>query len=114
MNTLYAIIGLFALGAIIGMYLLTFVLQSKKAPTAVALIHGAFVAIALVLLIVYTVNNGPGPIESIVLFVVAALGGFYLFYRDVTGKVVPKWLAIVHALAAVTGFLLLLIFTFKK
>jgi hypothetical protein len=53
MNTLYSIIGLFALGAIVGMYLLALVLQKKETPKFVAVIHGLFVAIALVMLIVY-------------------------------------------------------------
>ncbi|MGZ4090827.1 MAG: hypothetical protein ACXVNO_08935, partial [Bacteroidia bacterium] len=75
MNTLYLIIGLFALGALIGMYLLALVLQQKTTPKIVALIHGAFVAAALILLVYYTTQNGPGPIESIILFIVAALGG---------------------------------------
>lgn len=56
MNTLYAIIGLFALGAIVGMYLLAMVLQSKETPKAVALIHGTFVGVGLILLILYYVK----------------------------------------------------------
>ncbi|MES2590742.1 MAG: hypothetical protein V4608_02570 [Bacteroidota bacterium] len=112
MNTLYAIIGLFALGAIIGIYLLTLVLQSKETPKGVVFIHGIFVVIALVMLIVYTTKNSPGPVESLVLFILAALGGLVLVFRDFTGKKIPKWLAIVHGLAAVAGFGFLLFFTF--
>jgi hypothetical protein len=112
MNTLYTIIGLFALGAIVGMYLLALVLQKKETSKPVAVIHGLFVAIALVMLIIYNSKN-PGPIESIVLFVIAALGGIVLFIRDITGKSIPKWLAIVHGLAAVAGFIFLLAFTFE-
>ncbi|MDB5228044.1 MAG: hypothetical protein JWN78_2237 [Bacteroidota bacterium] len=111
---LYSIIGLFALGAIGGMYLLALVLQNKETPKAVALIHGAFVATALILLIVYSRSNGPGFTESIVLFVVAATGGAYLFLRDVTGKSIPKWLAVGHGLIAVTGFVFLLYSAFFK
>ena len=114
MNILYTIIGLFALGAIIGIYLLTLVLQDKETPKAAAFIHGIFVVIALIMLIVYLTNHSPGPIESLVLFVVAALGGLVLIYRDLTGKKIPKWLAVVHGLAAVAGFAFLLIFTFGQ
>jgi hypothetical protein len=112
MNTLYLIIGLFALGALIGMYLLALVLQKKETPKFVAIIHGAFVAAALVLLIDYATHEGPKPIESIVLFIVAALGGLTLFIRDMSGKTLPKWLAIGHGLIAVTGFIFLLVFAF--
>jgi branched-subunit amino acid transport protein AzlD len=107
MNTLYLIIALFALGALIGMYLLALVLQKKETPKFVAFIHGAFVASALVLLIVYNFNH-PGFIEAIVLFVVAAVGGLTLIIRDLTGKSLPRWLAIGHGLIAVGGFIFLL------
>jgi hypothetical protein len=113
MNTLYLIIGLFALGALIGMYLLSLVLQKKETPKVVAFIHGAFVATALVLLIYYTTQNGPGPTEAIVLFIVAALGGATLIIRDLMGKSLPKWLAVGHGLVAVTGFIFLLVYAFK-
>jgi hypothetical protein len=51
--------------------------------------------------------------ESIVLFVMAALGGLVLIYRDMTGKSIPKWLAVGHGLIAVAGFIFLLIYTFS-
>ncbi|MCE3227814.1 MAG: hypothetical protein K0S32_2365 [Bacteroidetes bacterium] len=114
MNTLYLIIGLFALGALIGIYLLTLVLQKKETPKFVAIIHGAFVIAALILLINYSMNEGPKPVESIVLFIVAALGGLILFIRDMSGKPLPKWLAIGHGLIAVAGFIFLLAFAFVK
>lgn len=112
MNSLYVIIGLFALGALIGMYLLSFVLQSKSTPKAVAFIHGAFVGLALILLISYSLKHGPGLTESIVLFVMAALGGAVMIIRDLSGKGIPKWLAVGHGLIAVTGFIFLLVYAF--
>jgi hypothetical protein len=111
MTNIYLIISLFALGAIIGMYLLALVIQEKKRPTSVAVIHGVFVAAALVLLIFYNTQN-PGFFDSIVLFVVAALGGLVLFVKDFTGKPVPRWLALVHAVVAVAGFVVLLVHAF--
>jgi hypothetical protein len=113
MNTLYAIIGLFALGALIGLYLLALVLQKKETPKMVAFIHGIFVAVALILLIVYGLNHPPTPVESIVLFVLAALGGLVLIVRDLTGKSIPKWLAVSHGLIAVAGFIFLLLYALR-
>lgn len=81
MNTLYLIVALFALGALIGMYLLALVLQNKETPKFVAFIHGGFVAAALVLLGIYSMRN-PGLTEVIVLFIVAAMGGLVLIIRD--------------------------------
>jgi hypothetical protein len=41
------------------------------------------------------------------------LGGIVLFVRDITKKSIPKWLALVHGLVAVVGFIFLLVFTFS-
>jgi hypothetical protein len=114
MNTLYLIVSLFALGAMVGMYLLALVLQKKETPKIAAFIHGAFVASALGLLIYYATQHGPGPMEAIVLFVIAALGGFVLIVRDLTKKPLPKWLAIGHGLVAVIGFIALLVYVFMS
>jgi len=108
---LYTIIALFALAAIFGMTLLSYVLRGKETPKGVMVIHGLFAATALVLLIMYVFGNKPGPVESAVLFVIAALGGFIMMARDLTGKRIPKWLAVVHGLIAVAGFVLLIAYT---
>jgi hypothetical protein len=113
MNALYLIIALFALGALVGMYLLALVIQGKKTPKAVAFIHGVFVVAALSLLIYYAFGHGPGLTETIVLFVVAALGGITMIIRDLNGKSLPRWLAIGHGLIAVTGFIFLLVYAFR-
>jgi hypothetical protein len=110
MNTLSSIIGLFSIGALIGMYLLALVLKSKETPKFVALLHGAFVVAALIMLCVYALNHSPSPTESVVLFVVAALGGMVLIVRDLSGKPLPKWLAFTHGLIALGGFVYLLVY----
>jgi hypothetical protein len=61
----------------------------------------------------YIFGNSPGPVESAVLFVIAALGGFIMLARDLGNKPIPKWLAVGHGLLAVTGFILLLVFAFQ-
>jgi hypothetical protein len=109
---LYTIIGLFALAAIMGMILLSLVLQSKPRPRGIMIAHGLFAIAGIVLLFNYIFNNEPGPIEAGVLFVIAATGGIIMGIRDLSGKTVPKWLAITHGLLAVTGFIFLLMFTF--
>lgn len=104
----------FALAAILGLYLLSFVLQNKNTPKGIAFIHGPVAVVGLILLIIYAFFNSPSPIVSIVLFVLAAMGGLMLIYRDLTGKSVPKWLAIGHGLIAVAAFIFLIAFTFFK
>src|SRR4051794_39891985 len=102
----------FALAALLGLYLLSFVLQNKETPKGIAFTHGPLAATGLIILIIYAIFNQPSPIISIILFVLAALGGIMLIYRDIMGKSVPKWMAIGHGLTAVVGFIFLIIFTF--
>ena len=111
---LYYIIAVFALAAILGMTLLSYVLKNKETPRGLMIMHGLFAATGLVLLLYYVFGNSPGPVESAVLFVIAALGGFVLAIKDITGKPVPKWLAVTHGLIAVSGFIMLLVFTFNQ
>ena len=109
----YIIIALFALAAILGVTILVNWLNKKDAPRGVVYTHGIFAAIALVLLIVFVVNNKDNaPVTSLVLFVLAALGGIYMFLRDINKKNSPIGIAVLHALLAVAGFVALLIFVF--
>jgi len=101
----------FALAAILGMILLSYVLQSKNTPKGLAFTHGPLAAIGIVLLIIYAFYHTPRPIESIVLFIIAALGGLVLIYKDLTGSPVPKVLAVGHGLIAIAGFVFLLVFS---
>src|SRR5215210_3957160 len=100
---LYTTIAFFALAAILGMLLLSYILRSKETPKGIAIAHGLLAAIGLVILILYTTSHTPRPVESLVLFVIAATGGFIVFARDISNKPVPKWLAVVHGLVAVSG-----------
>lgn len=104
----------FALAAFLGLFLLFYVLTNKNTPKGVAFIHGPLAAIGLVILIIYAFLNQSSPMVSIILFVLAALGGMTLIYRDLSGKPLPKWLAIGHALTAIVGFIFLIIFTFFR
>lgn len=108
-----AAIGFFSLAAILGMILLAFVLRNKNTPKACLFTHGLMAATGLLLLVIYAFKSSPRPIESIVLFLIAATGGFVLGIRDLTNRKVPKWLAIGHGLTALTGFVFLLIFAFR-
>lgn len=114
MNTLYAIIGLFGIGAVIGIYLLALILQNKETPKSIAFIHGIFVVVAFIMLIIYAFRHPPGPLECIVLFTIAVAGGVVVIHRDITGKGIPKWLAVTHGVIAVAGFIFLLVYTFIR
>ena len=110
---LYLTIGLFALSAVLGVAILIKWLTKKDAPRGVVYSHGIFAATALVLLIVFAVQNPQNfPKASIILFALSALGGFYMFFNDLKGKASPLAIAFIHALLAVGGVLSLLLFVF--
>jgi NAD/NADP transhydrogenase beta subunit len=110
---LYTTIVLFALAAIVGFIILKNWLTSAETSRTTVYLHGIFAALALVLLVVYAFQNPANyPKASIVLFVIGALIGFYMFAEDLKKKFSPTWLAVVHALFGVAGFLLLLFFVF--
>ena len=107
---LYLTIALFAVAAVIGLVILKNWLTSGNTPRTVVYAHGLFAAIAIVLLLVILLRNPANSLRtSIILFAVAAVGGFYMFFRDLKGKLSPVWMAITHALIAVGGFFFLLL-----
>jgi hypothetical protein len=111
MNLIYLAIGLFAVSAVLGLTILVKWLTSKDATMGVKYAHGIFAAIALVLLIVFAAKNPDHfPLVSLVLFIVTALAGFYMFVRDLNKKESPMAIAVIHALVAVCGVVALLLF----
>ena len=110
---LYITIALFAIAAVVGLFLLKDWL-SKRTPSRVAVyIHGGIAATGLVLLLIYSLQHPSNyPKVSILLFIVAAIGGFYLFYTDLNKKLAPVGIALIHALVAVGAFVTLLLFVF--
>jgi hypothetical protein len=107
---LYAIIALFALAAVVGLIILKNWLTSQNTSRATIYAHGIFAALGLVLLIVYYFQNGAKTLQtSIILFVIGALVGFYMFFRDIKGKMSPIWLAVVHGLVGIAGFVLIVL-----
>ena len=80
-------------------------------PTWLAMLHGFISAAALTLLIYAACTVGLPALAqyAVVLFVIAALGGVVM-NLNYHWKLLPLpiWLMVVHALIAVTGFVLLL------
>lgn len=107
------IIVVFLIAAILGMLLISYLLRNKNTPKGLAIIHGSIAAFGILLLICYLLFYSTSPYLSLIFFIIAAIGGFTLMYRDITGKTLPKWLAIGHGTIAVIGFLLLLLVAFS-
>jgi hypothetical protein len=107
---LYLCIALFALAAVIGVTMLMKWMAGQGASKPVIYSHGSVAATALVLLLVYVVQHpGENPMTALILFSIGAVGGFYLFFVERTGKR-PVAVAVVHGLLGVSGFIALLAF----
>jgi hypothetical protein len=100
---------LFAIGALGGLVLANSVLRGKLAPWALSLLHAGLGAAGLIVLIIALLGGAGGELLPIALLVlvVAALGGFFLASFHLRDKAGPKPVVVIHALVAVTGFVLL-------
>jgi hypothetical protein len=101
---------IFAIGALGGLFLASYVLAGKLAPWAVSLLHAALGAIGLLLVIYAAISTGISTtaLTALVILIIAALGGFYLASIHLRGAVAPKPVVFIHAGVAVVGFLTLL------
>lgn len=104
----------FLLAAVLGLTVAVQIFKKKPTAKAVALAHGAFGAVGLVLLIVHAAKNPHRLLTTaIVLLVIAALGGAIVFLNDLRRKPGPVALVVIHALVAVTAVVLVLLVAVK-
>src|SRR5215470_5573874 len=103
---------LFALAALGGVTMAVMRFRgAERPPTGLALLHGTLAAAGIIVLIVamlHTTNPAQAR-TALVLFIIAALGGFYLFAQHLQKRALPIPVILVHALIAVIGFLILLV-----
>jgi len=111
---LLAALILLAVAALLGITLLTFVLRGRHTPKGVALAHGGAAALGIVVLVVYWIVAGTAPRTSLLLFIVAAVGGAVLIILDLRRGRVPKGLAVGHGLIALAGLALLAAFWLRS
>ena len=101
---------LFAIAAVGGATLAVMRLANRSFPLALALGHGAVAAAGLVVLIAAVVGAaavGTMLTAALVLFLIAAIGGFMLLSFHLRKKSLPIPLMLVHGGVAVVGFLAL-------
>src|SRR5690348_11697608 len=104
---LLASIVIFGVAALGGLVLAIQRFRGKLQPSlGLALVHGAAAATALVLLILVVAGAAAGTLSkaALGLFLVAALGGFFLFATHLQKKALPIPVVVLHALLAVAGF----------
>lgn len=103
-------ISAFACAAICGVLLATHVLRSKMAPWALSILHVLFAATGLLTLATLALGGEETQryALALILFVVAALGGFFLASFHLRQKLPPKGVVILHAGIAIVSFIILL------
>lgn len=106
---IYAVIGVFLLAALGGLYMFSYVIADREPPKPVALLHGLGAVTGVGLLLFYIVGPGPDPMAALVMFIMAALAGLALVYRHLSGKSLPAWAAAGHGLLAVSGLTFLVL-----
>jgi hypothetical protein len=102
---------LFASAALAGLFLAFRILTNRRAPPPVVLIHGGAGAAGLgcLALVVLAADEAGGPALALAILGLNAVLGFFLLSFHLRKKPWPKPLVIVHGLAAVTGFAILLL-----
>ena len=103
---------LFIVAAVFGLINLIALLEERPTHNRVVLLHGLIAAAAIVLVLIYMFLNGfPTPlITSLILFILAALGGLTLVSFDMKKKPVPKLLVVLHPVIAIAGLIVLIIY----
>jgi hypothetical protein len=101
----------FAIGALGGLGLASFVLRGHLALWPLSILHALLGATGLVLTALVVLGRaGPVPAHAglgLLLLIIAALGGFYLASYHVRKVPGPKPVVLIHAAVAVVGVALL-------
>jgi|GEM_PF-128690 len=106
---IHLIIGIFAATAMGGMFLVYLKRSGKGISLPAALGHGVFALAGLILLVyhIFTGEYTPFYGVSAALFIMAALGGLFLFFNHIQKKPMPDKIIAVHAVIATAAFLVL-------
>jgi len=102
---LYTIVGL------MGVYLFIRLFSKSETNNLIGIIHGSLGLLGIGFLIFYiSFVKGESPYVSILLFVIAVFIGGGMLAAKLTGKRFPLWIAVIHAVTALSGIYLLYAF----
>src|SRR5512134_3419813 len=101
----------FVLAAGGGLIMLTMLLKDRQPPRIITVVHGLAALTGIGLLVAYIVNSiGDRPTTSLIIFIIAALGGLTILALDLQKRRIPRGLLVLHPLIAAIGLVLLIIF----
>lgn len=107
---------LFLTAAIFGAIVVTAVFRNEPTPPLMVLIHGSFAFLGILTLIAGGIAAGFTSwllLSSLILFILAAIGGFAMLMIDLSKKPIPKLFAVFHPLFAVAALILLVVYVLK-
>ncbi len=109
--SIYWPLGLFGVAAVGGLYMAVRVLTHEPPPWAVSVLHAVLAAAGLLCLFIVLRGAESLPVAplmaALACLIAAAFAGFYLASCHARGKAHPRIGVGIHALAAVTGFSIL-------
>ncbi|OJY53806.1 MAG: hypothetical protein BGO90_02820, partial [Legionella sp. 40-6] len=96
---------LLLIGVVFGIGILISLVESKPLNKTLLYLHGVVVFTAIGLMAVYLLlfSTSPLLLASLMLLIMAAIGGFTLFILGKKGRPIPIWLTIIHPLLAMMG-----------
>lgn len=103
---------LLLIGIVFGVGLLISLAESKPLNKTLLYLHGTVVLTAIVLMAIYLLLFSASPLllASLMLLLMAAIGGFTLFTLGKKGRAIPIWLTIAHPLFAMFGVICLIVY----
>lgn len=110
MAAIFTALVIFGIASILGLTLLFLIFRNKRVPARLLLLDGLLEGVGILLLLYYTFTRTPGPIESLIVFIIATVVGGLFGYKILNGKLAPKMLAVGHEVMLLTGVLFLLSF----
>lgn len=95
-----------------GLIILSAIFKNKTTPKPAVLIHGTLAVLSLLVLAGYIAAEHYSNllIASLIIFLLAGLGGVTMLTIDLKGKAIPKVIAVLHPLAALLGIGLLIFY----
>src|SRR5690242_18141438 len=107
---IYITLVLFALAVLFGLVNFFKVIRDKATNKMVAILHGLFALTALALLIIAGFEQQSYfYLFCMSIFLMAVVGGVFMFSRDMTNKKIPVGVMAAHAAFALIGFIILLV-----
>ncbi len=106
---------IFIVALVFGILVLTQIWQNKPTPKLLVVCHGFAGILGLGILWIHILNGNDAHLLliSAVLFSIAVLGGFILFTLDLTHHRIPKILALVHPLIALSALIVLVVYLLR-